>query len=247
MCLVDRQKGSTGSVAGNAALDIVLFLPIALLFLFVVVDAGLLYVERSAVTDAVRAGLHAEYGSERPFQVLVQSLEGDYEVDPVEASDLAEFLLGKILSNLSAVHAPSGVGQPRRFVEVSVFGLAIDASSGVVKPNRVERIHSAYSTGQDSLPYADNAEQHYQSREEFIQRTLDADVGVSRFAEPNAPIHLSTGGFDSVHRFIPTAVLVYVDVRGIADGIHPNFVSSTLGRFYAYQVQQLSAQRTPGR
>lgn len=237
MCCVVKSE------RGNGALEMILFLPLALFFLFVVTDAGLTYIEQGAVRDAVRSGLHHENRINaaiyRPYA------SGAETINHAELRRLCEELAEEVFNSLGRAKAPLGNSAEADYaVEVSAISLAVDGDRGVLEDTNYKILHTALlpESGFSSAGTADGYP--YISREDFLVENLTEDQGqaLSRFALPLGPRY-------AVHepasaRFLPEAIALYIEVRTLPSGINRPYIKSLLGRNYALQHQQLISPRS---
>ena len=93
-----------------------LFMPLALLFLFVVTDAGVMLAEKGAITDAVRAGLNVE-GEWGPGKV--RGISADEGVRTI-----VERVANEIAANVRRARTALPEGESFG-IEVSAFSLDI--------------------------------------------------------------------------------------------------------------------------
>ncbi len=235
----DAKTSVTGVEKGNAAIDIVLFMPLALFFLFAVTDGGLTLVEQARMRDSIRAGLQTEYDSEQGFALRSRSNAFEKSLSARDAQDLAEHLASSLQAQVQRAQSES----PTEAVEVSIFSLRVNPETGNLLPSSAERIATAFGSG-SGFPQSALIEGYpYRSRADYIREKLNAEAP-SVYAEPLGTVFLSTGEVDSSKRFVEQVFLVYVDARAVVTGINPSFAESALGRFYGFQLQQLQSLRS---
>ncbi len=228
---------------GNAALDVVLFLPLALFFLFVVTDGGLTLIEQAQLRDSIRAGLHAEYASEIPLTLTADLDQSGSAVNRTAAVALAQHLADELNSRIN----PDPQSSSRRGVEVSIFAIEVDQQSGKLKLNTLERVATEFQPGNGFPPSSIITDYPYVSSENYLEQNLGQarDQGAS-FSQPLGPVYLSSGELDLTKRFAGRTLLVYVDVRAVVSGVNAAFAESALGRFYGFQLQHLQPLRLAG-
>lgn len=240
MCC-DANRNRQKDAHGNAALDVVLFLPLALFFLFVVTDGGLTLVQQAELRDSVRAGLHAEYASASPFLLTRDGSDLLSEVDTTAARNLAEHLADELYSRI----APSSETSPRRGVEVSIFLLEIDPKTGALLQASPKRVATSYQPGNSFPQSAIVSSYPYKSREDYLKEELiDPDKEASIYAQNLGPVYQLNGEVNSDLRYASKAAVVYVEVRAVVQGINAEFSKSALGRFYGFQLQHLQPLRS---
>jgi hypothetical protein len=234
-------------MSGNGLLDVILFMPIGLFFLFAVTDGGLHLVERAAIQDAIRAGLHTEYDTEREFSVVRYSESNEIELDRDEARALAQHFVEEIRNNFSFVtYRAHDEAAPTRSVGVSVFAVDVDPRVGRLYGNAVELLAEEYSTA-DGFPASSMVSGYpYISRSDYVaaQLAAEADSEASQFAQPGGNVFFDDGQLNVSHRYLSKAILVYVEVRAVTSGTNQAFVKNALGSLYAVQYQQLQSVRS---
>lgn len=224
----DAPKLRPSPERGTSPLEMLLCVPIALLFLFVVIDGGLALIERSSLRDGLRAGLN-------------------FEAAVVAGQDAAGTIAEEILSN--ALRAAGVSDEDRRVaVEVRVLELAFDPltgrllSTGAVR----ETAREVRPAGGDALERASAAGYDYVTAEAFIEATLrhDAD-GPHPFAVPlGLRYRADRSESAAVHYQTPLTVL-YAELRALPAGTNQRYTRSVLGRFYALQEQTVRIMRAP--
>jgi len=232
---------------GNVLLDMVLVTPLALLLLFVGIDGGLTYIERSAVYDAVRVGLNAEAIISKKFQVYQYGADGEFAVDSSELREIGNTVALAILSNLSNaknIKGDDGVALVR--VEVSAVMFEVNPETGrIVSGADIEILSTSTLPNAGMSSELTNSDYSYLSREDFIAAQIRQEGSqiASRFAVPLGVSYDASSAEQSSERYLEKTVILYAEVRSVRSGINNSIVKKTLGRFYATQEQQLRALR----
>ncbi len=232
------------SEQGNGALDMVLCLPFALFFLFIVTDAGMTFVERGAVVDAVRTGLNAEELLTRGKTLLQMTdsyeLVPDQEVIRVLTKQIADEIFLRVDNGRWQMRQE---GAANFAVEVSALALCVDALTGELCASQsYEILFTAVKPESLSLPLDQT---QFLSREEFLKHRFAEEKNMvpSRFALPLGIVYGADDAQGVGMRYQAQVIALYVDVRSNPSGINQAYGRSVLGRAYQVQEQQLHLVR----
>ena len=233
---------------GNVLLDLVLVAPIALLLLFVGIDSGLTYIERSAVYDSLRAGLNAEALISKKVQLYSYGAGKRFEIDSEELEFAANEVAKEIASNIShAVRPITNDGIAQVGIEVSALLLNVDPESGKINLNDEFEVLTTARIPDNGVddPHLNIAGYSYRSAKEFISAQIEADSAnsASRFAVPLGISYDAENPDSPSQRYLEKALVLYAEVRTITAGVNQNYVKRVLGRFYALQEQQIRSLR----
>ena len=219
--------------AGNAALETVLFTPLALLFLFVGVDAGFALVERATIQDAIRSSLNSEilYQQRKGISVL-----GENEINFDELELLLESLGAQITKHLAAAQNYRENENPGTF-KVKLAGVLLEVDENTGQIQRFETLKPLIEKPEGPLSLT-TTNLNALSINEFIENELQTN-GLS-YALPLSPIY-SAGA--TTLNFLPNSLAIYLEVSAQARGINPLITKSILGQFYVVQEQHLTLLR----
>ncbi len=242
------QQDTGAAEEGNALLEMALFVPLALLFLFVAIDAGATLLEQAAVRDAMRTALNNEIqnikANERLLRANTQDMAPAIGVAEPELyiEEVAERLRTDILKSQSrfstAVLGKTGV-------RVALVRIYINTQSGEADSTRPYEVLTNRILPEDGLQKASISSDSfpYLSMEDFIAAELKTK-DVSQFVQFSGLSYRADQPEQSARRFAGSTLLLYTEVRTIASGINQGLTSSLLGRLYALQEQQLRPLRS---
>ena len=233
---------------GNGILEAVLFLPVGLFFLFVVVDGGIALVERAGINDAVRSGLAEEGLYNADASPLYLDSENHVQINQPALRQLlegiAEGLERKVSSAKAGFHSAEGMTFG---IEVSALSFAVDPGSGrILVRNHMELVDSVQTPSSGFAQVgALSPEFPFLRREDYVLQELEAiqPAGPSEFAQPLALSYRSDAPDEAKLLYLESAILLYVEVRSVTQGINPSYLRSALGKFYTLQLQHLQALR----
>lgn len=232
------------SQRGHAALETAMFLPLLVFFIFVVVDAGLAFSERSAFTNRLRSSLQSE-----TLKTKAQSL---LEVDPnfnlilsaQAGQQLQEFATDIFNSLIDIQGMIPGQSADSVSMTLSLVIANIDTVSGVLQSYSIPLSVNLPSGIQNpDLPQF-NPHFNYITRETYLDAELAVGLGVapSRYAIRIGPSYDATN--QAVLPYAPATALLFAEVTAVTRGVNPGYVKQVLGNFYAIQNQQLLVVRT---
>jgi len=233
MSFVSREKNSDG----NAMLETVMFIPLALFFLFVVIDSGLSLIQRASIQDDFRSAIHSTAA-----YVKTISSNNILEFNDTQLESLAGNIANELFSNVSSSFGVLPDAENSLFaVSVTAFELTV-ASDG--------KAGSLRQVGNSELPVfglsqvaAKVPSTQFTTMQEFIDAELEQDSlnAVSKYAHPVGYIHSAEGG--SVDEYKNRSILIYVEVRAVPKGLNLAFVGQTFGRFFSIHQQSLRSVR----
>jgi hypothetical protein len=231
---------------GSALLEMILFTPLAMLFLFIVVDGGLSLLERAAISDSIRSGLNTESLHNKSGNVLYLDQSYSLQIAEDETLRLLSAIASQISENITTTRLFDWNKQSLNMA-VIVAGVVVDIDA---------------SSGQNSMTYdsigpvsislgslQSNATIHSLqkvSREEFIERQLRD----SRNSTPSAfalPIGINYGDRGETNleiNYFQKSVLIYAEALVLTRGLNPTYAETILGSFYGFQDQYLFLLRT---
>ncbi|MCB0323171.1 MAG: hypothetical protein KDD69_06335 [Bdellovibrionales bacterium] len=229
---------------GNGPLDVVLFLPLALFFLFVVTDGGLTLIEKGVIRDAIRSGLQGDSSRTSEHPARENDDPSASLIDPEGARHLVQELAQAVASQLERARPTTGESSAPHFgVRVSALEIGVNPNTGALAPGARYRTIAAHEIG--SLDGATVEGYPYESRENYLANALerDAAASISRFARP-AGVQFSVLGDAPQARFLARTLALHIEVRAVAGGTNRSFIRAALGRFYALQEHHLRTART---
>jgi hypothetical protein len=234
--------------SGNALLEMALFVPLALLFLFVAIDAGATLLEQAAVRDALRTTLNSEIqnikANDRLLRQDIQNSGSNISI--AEPDYYSEELAARLHSRVAASQARfSSSDLGRAGVRIALIRIYINPQSGDLDSTRPYQIITNSVLPEDGLEKSSISSDQfpYISMEDFIEEELQSD-GVNRFVQLSGLSYRSDRPEEPTRRFASSTLVLYTEVRSIANGINQGLTSSLLGRLYALQEQQLRPLRS---
>ena len=165
---------------GNSVLELLLFLPIALFFLFVVIDAGLSLIQKAAINDAFRSGVNS-------LPAYVKSEQNNYPDREQLYTQVVSRLAQEISSNVSEVYSTYDSSAGGFEVLANLYRVSIDPLSGKTLSLTPELVAS-FKQGQLSNA---NLLKSFASIDDYLDKVFSADLlnAVSSYAEPLAYIN----------------------------------------------------------
>jgi hypothetical protein len=212
------------STNGNAILEMLMFVPLALLLLFVGLDASLLMTTRGAARSALRDGLGAEQIITRE-RGIVSDFFGNPSVDEERAGLLLDTVVAKVYQNLRSVPFLS-LNPEKIKVQGRLYALELDPASGTLVgaiPIGIERTLPAGTRFDIS---SDLPSFTFRSLAELEENVLLSGSGVHRLAQPVALSNRAD------LRFYPLTLALGVEITAVAGGIAPGVTQWMLGSLY---------------
>lgn len=227
---------------GNAALETVLFLPIALFFLFVAIDVGLCLIQRASIKDDFRSTLNSVASYAKP---LLQ--KGGADLSRQELEMLAESISNELNTSLARTYRLVRGAQDDKSsyaTRVSIYSIEISSESGNLEAGTLDEVYQLEEPpgGLQQLAELVSAAAFIEEGE-YVNAVLDSDTGLttSRFAQAVGFLHAPEGR--SADQFRERSLLLYLEVRAIPQGINLDYVDNILGRFLSIQQQNLELIR----
>ena len=209
---------------GSAILEMLLFIPLALLLLFVGLDGALLFNARGAARSAMRDGLNSEQAITQVEGVLTGAF-GDSELNLNRAQLVIDNVVARIQNNLNKI-SPFAVDGNKLKVLGKLYLLEIDTSSGRFIGAQYPDVNSVRP---ENSPFSIAVE-----LPNFEFRSLDR-LELESFVDSPAAHHLAQPiplAIGSAQRFYPRTVAIGVEVTAIAGGISPGVTQWLLGSYY---------------
>lgn len=219
---------------GNALLEMILYLPLVLMFLFVVTDAGLALFTKTAVEDAFRGSINKQISSK--VSLISLDEQNTIRVDPSSARALSFLICQEVANSAGAIYREGDpAAAPSFVITAEAVEIAVDPQTGralgfqyVAQSRCVIGALDAESINRSTaIPSADD----------FIDQQLNVHAdGLSPFAVP--------AGGGPAAGFLPVSAAVYLELSAAAPGLNPQVTSSLIGGLFAIHQQQLAAVRT---
>ena len=225
---------------GNTLVEMLLFTPLALFFLFVVIDGGLTLRERSVITDAIRSGLNS-HSVQSGFSSLTFGARSD-DSGALQDSDI---LLAGVVREISKNIANSrGLFAAAPFSNFKVTGALItldfDPQSGKLIAHQVSKPYLSSPPGstfdiQQTVPGYPHI-----SIDSFVENLLMRDysrerssyaIPLSRIADLNRPSQRAL--------FMNRALALCIEVSALPVTMSPMMTKTILGQFYAVEEHQM--------
>jgi len=230
---------------GNMMLEMVLFTPLAMLFLFVVIDGGLAYREKAAVFDAVRAGINTVGLYDREGAIFELDSNFDLQFNPAQTQNILSNVAAEISSNINQVKGREGDAPADDFkVSVSALTLDIDPSSGEMTGwQEASSFSIPEGPGNPYLP-TNSGEYDIIPRAEYLNEFLSSGgEGVSRYAIPLSQAYDSGSGEGELE-YLPQSALIFVEAEALTNGVNHSYVKSVVGKYFAVLDRQVLLMRT---
>lgn len=225
------------NMTGNGILEMLLFLPLALMLLFVGVDIGLSMLDQALVSDAVREAVHEQILEDGENLYVVRS--SGPEVNMAAIEDIS----ARMLERLDSVLGPQGrrlilASAEQDFasyrIEVRPVLLSINAETGVVES--YSSLNSYVKNESFNLTsYAPKAQ--VKSVEEFLSEALPLGAGASSYSVVSP---LASGN----ELYLTQSIAIHVKVEFVSASINPAWLESVIGGRSGYQVHEVHLVRT---
>lgn len=218
------------SSPGNALVEMVLFLPLALFLATVVIDAGFALGEKALLASALRAGLAVLSTEEEKANTCLMADNSPCENRKKIASNIAN----EIWEQLSFLpKAPLSVS-PTAKVRVSVLNLAVDQRSGTL--SSLPRIESTFTVtlpgnGPDAPDFCGDGQ--VPSADDYLKRILTSPPGIS------SPYAIAAPSADGQRNYLSTATVVYAELTAVNSGLYSKLLSRLFGLCYITHEQEL--------
>lgn len=226
---------------GEGMLEMILFIPLALLILFVGIDIGLSRLDTALVTDAVREGIHNQglTSSDKIYKFIGGAVSVDQSLVESTAQHIADTISGAVTSKRLSLASSDGNNQIRVAVTPVVFD--IDSRTGSVK---------SYQKGAEFLSQLGNPNLDIRvraskatlvSEDEYLASQVQATESRGGFAIVK-PTFGVTGGL-SLDRFYDVGVAYIVSVDALSPSINPAWLQGELGSELGYQIKEFQVIR----
>lgn len=230
---------SLNSQCGSTLFELLVFLPLFLIFIVVVVDLGLAFQEHAALRNAQRALQNFAVARITNKSISTTNQLFETEFDAVAAQELLDQLLSQFEADILAEKTVGDNSNPQYNAQLALLLLPIDTQSGAARTTDVDQLllaHRAIPESSSALSASAIRNQHYIEPRQFIAQhlALTNNSNASLYARP---LHATVGNLDA--RFASHSVLLYLEVSAEASGLKRFGVHSFLGRFFSLQDQQL--------
>ncbi len=224
---------------GNGLLEMIVFLPLAMLLMFGLTDGAFAYLERARVADSLREALRSQGVLAGVEQVLVLNqnlaVEIDYEAAYKAAIRAADELGASVLQ---AKTGALGFNRLEFKASASVVVVDINPETGAVL--RVSDVMTVVSeSGNPAFNIQQSApEYQYISQEDYLASLVEKESTArpSRFAVA-LEHEYSAGAAALPPRYLERAALLYGEATLLTQAINPVLTESVLGSMFAVQEQ----------
>jgi len=224
---------------GTSILEMLMFTPIALLFIFVGTDSALRFVEQASVVDAIRSSLKAEATRLDELPLFDFSINGEATINESSLQVAAQGVFQNIKEQIEIAKSglPSGSEQasqasPHRReqqIEVIPFIVPVDSISG-----RLDTSGITYYPSSEQ-----NTSQYGNVDPSDITKLLDSSQQDSDVASNYAIIlgqnHQAS---TSTLRYFDKALFLYIRVKGQTNGITPGSNDSSLSLSSLFEIEE---------
>ena len=244
-----QQMKITRTETGNALLELVLFIPVLLLMLTAGLEVALAYAERSAITNALRAGLNgprSSWGTERQAEAgstgfddgMSQSFDGRPGIELLNraAGSIEYDLLRTRGRNLSP-------GSDPYLIRTALVESTFDPETGRLLNCRivdaVERGQAGFRPPESDIgaPYID--------AEDYINGACSADVNIAPVVPAKAfVVPLDGAAVQILHH--GRIFQIYGEVNAVVRGLNRQLARTILNRSFTVREQAMVLLRPPG-
>lgn len=217
---------------GNSILEMLISIPIALSFLFVVCDIGLSYLDRALISDAVRESMHeyspSQYNSNVSpmFRVTRDGPEINLESIALHSERIAS-RFQEVMSERRVSFLQESSLQRVKII-VTPIELSINTDSGEVLG--INKLPSVIA-GNTALSLGDNVKKV--SEDVFLTERLSIS-GAGAYALPSG----QTG-----QRYLPLSLGVLLSVEAVSPSINPYVRDLVLGSSMGIQIHEFQLVR----
>lgn len=215
---------------GNGLLDMVIFTPLALFFLFVATDAGFYLFERSALLNAFGEALVSDAQFGTPLEVN-DSFE--LVINSQRVGDLIRGVADEL--ELAMSHIKTADNTYR--VEVSAIIFSVDPDSGELTDYQeagAPEVRGSFNLSGVAPGYP------RKSRSDFLAEQFERTRESRIHAIPIGPV-MRRGQVST--RYFDKSLAIYAELTALPDGIAASAVKSSLGEYFALQEQSLVVTR----
>lgn len=221
---------------GNGILEMLLFVPLALLLLFVGIDTGLSFVDKSMVTDAVRETVHNQLVNRVNSQAssVYQATASGVDIDVNQASLLAQSLADRLATVIAERRVNLGSNDASRQAKVNVTPVRIQINTNDGTTLGYSRMLTVSSNlGNPSLTLGSKVEVN--TSEELLNSRIVA--GGNGYAIP------SVNYSNSSNLYLPESLGYLVEVEALSPSINSLFLEQVLGSRFGIQIQDFHVLR----
>lgn len=246
------------TINGNAFLEMLLFLPLGVLLLFVAVDAGFVYSEKAAIVNAIRSGVHSQVRLSAEHGLLVLNREFVLEQDERAAEQLLQQVLEHIRENVACSRRTANDEQDERFrIRAATVYLDIDPDTGQLSPSWRRNLGQALSAERGAFSINSVVPSYpYVSMEDFLTEKISNAEDAAAYSDSSGSVGRNPSPFavpagheyradipSAKRKYLSKTALLYVEVTALTRGLAPMLTRSLLGRFYALEEQQMHLLR----
>ncbi len=234
------QSTSNMGEKGDGIFEMLLFMPLALLILFVGVDVGLSRLDYALVVDAVREGIHKQDGIDSKIYRLDH---GFVAIDKFIVASTATKIADRIAKSVSDKRVSLGSKDGKDQIKVKVIPLVLDVDSNsgeVVGYQREQEVVSGF--GNPSLNYkGSSGNETIEIENQFIYSQIKESDSRSGFAilRPS----FSALDYQNNDSYLASQVAFMVSVDVISPSINPIWLNATLGSDLGYKIMELQIIR----
>ncbi len=223
--------------SGNGALELILFIPVALFFLFIIVDVGLYIGDRAKVDDLVRSMLHDVNTYSEALNLLDLNSDFSLEVNEKNAKDFVKKLSSDFYNKVLEERKGEGFS-----LEVSLFKLSFNPSTGSLLYKK--EIYSSGRKGGFSLR-TKVPEYPYITKEEYIKKIIKNSKEQTPFSKKTSiRYNIKKGSYSSENKFSPLTLIIYIELETESHSISGSTIRTLLGHYLGTQSQGVETIRT---
>ena len=225
---------------GNGLLEMIIFLPLAMMILFVLTDCAFAMLERARMSDAVREALRAQGVLKEVPEVLFLddalqpaiNVEASYSAAQKAANELGAMVL-------EAKADTAGFNHTQFRASASIVILGIDPESG--SATHIDQVLTVVSeAGNPTIDLTSMAPAYnYIPQEEYLNALLEKEstASPSRFSISLEHKYELNGGPAEQVQYLDRGALLYGEVSVLSQAINPMLAEGLLGSMFAVQEQ----------
>ena len=235
-------KSLSVNESGNGMFEMMVFIPLALLILFVGTDIGLSKLDQAMVNDAVREGMHTQLvtSGHSLYKAAGDSIILDHQLIGITATNMADRIASSIISRRT--NFLSSNPHDKVSVHVSTVELDIDETLGTVTGYTIT---DTKTSNLSSTTINAPAKVTFISDQEYLTNKFSANGG-QQHAGIIAPTYLtSTNTLVSAPNktYLKKSVAFLISVEAIAMSINPGWLDLALGSELGFQVKEFELIR----